>query len=164
VPAHQRVQREAQQDEKGPKISGKAQGIFSGINADIRALNSSILVISQKLKYIVRNEKILSRNLLVLNRKLKALQGQGFQGQNIGSSSIAPELESLSKTLSSNSEAIARLQSELEYVKQNYSKAEEVQEMKYVIDSINPLEFVKLKDVEEIVSEKLSGAKGKKKK
>jgi len=149
LPAHQR--RSQREDISEKKFSPKGQNIFSRINSDIKALNSSILVISQKIKYLVRNEKILGRNLLVLNKKVKTLQGKKG-GSDIDLSAIQPELAEINKKLSENTEAIAQLQSDVDNIAENYAKAEEVAEIKYVIDSINPLEFVSIKDVNELIS------------
>jgi len=149
--------------EKIRKVSGKAQGLFAQISADIRALNSSVLVISQKIKYIVRNEKILGRNMLVLNKKIKSIQESGMKQTGEGDlSAIEPEMEEINKKLSSNSEMILRLQTDLDNVKDTYAKADDVQEMKYVIDSINPLEFVSLNDIEELLGKKIKRDKVKK--
>ncbi|MCR4369406.1 MAG: hypothetical protein NUV67_05880 [archaeon] len=162
MPAHQRHQQNAPQQGKDRKISGKAQNIFSGINSDIKALNSSILVISQKIKYLVRNEKILGRNLLVLNKKLKALQDA--RGGGSVPEDLQKQLSEISSRLSQNAEGIARLESEVENIKQNYAKAESVAEIKYVIDSINPMEFVTLKDVRELVGGQKAQERPQKKK
>jgi hypothetical protein len=37
----------------------------------------------------------------------------------------------------------------------NYAKAEELKEMKYVVDTINPLEFASLKDLEDAGGQKI---------
>ncbi len=159
MPPHQRsgpVQGQGSQGDV-PRPTGP-QNIFSRINEDTKALNTSIQLITQKLNSMVRYEKILGRNLVVLNRKIKELQElrQGAPAD----SSVEVELAEISKRLSENAEAIARLQSDVDYIKQNYAKSEEVSEMKYVIDSINPMEFVTVKDVQELVS----SSAGKKKK
>ena len=152
MPPHER-HINAEHSDPNRKIAPKAQNIFSSISADIKALNSSILIISQKIKFLVRNEKILGRNLLVLNKKIKEIHEERQQGQSSDFESFRNELAELSRKVSENSEAISQLQSELEYVKQNYAKAEQVSEVKYIVDSINPLEFVTIKDVKELVSE-----------
>ncbi|MFH1391093.1 MAG: hypothetical protein ABIH20_02150 [Candidatus Diapherotrites archaeon] len=164
MPPHQRHSKsEGDDDNQEKRVSGKAQNIFSRINSDIRALNSSILVISQKIKYLVRNEKILGRNLLVLNKKIKTLQGtRGSDSADL--SGIEPELAEINRKLNEKAEAIARLDSEIENIKENYAKAEDVAEIKYVIDTINPLEFVSIKDVKELMQGKKVASKAKKKK
>lgn len=168
-PHHRRTREETdsgsgfgqEQMEPERRISGKGEGVLSKISSDIRALNSSILVISQKIKYLVRNEKILGRNLLVLNKKIKVMQESHGDTQSAGTGSFQNELAQINKRLEENAEAIAQLQSDVENIKQNYAKAEQVSEIKYVIDSINPLEFVTIKDMKEIAGEK-SSSKSKK--
>ena len=136
--------------------ASKAPDIFGKINSDIRALNSSILILSQKLKYIVRNEKILGRNILVLNKKLRDSEMGGGRGSGLSSEELASlrnEIASLSNTVSKQSEAINEMQVAVQQIKDTFAKAEDVQEMKYVVDTIKPLEFVTRKDVMQLVGE-----------
>ncbi len=131
------------------KLSPQAQPLISRITDDIRALNSSILILSQKIKFLVRNEKILGRNLLVINKKVKGLQEGRMQGGEGDSSSLQRELADIGSRVSENTEKLMQLQSEVENIKATYAKADKVSEIKYVIDSINPLEFATLKDLQE---------------
>jgi len=160
MPAHQRRGQE-ERPERERKLSGKAQGVIGQITSDIKALNSSILVIAQKIKYLVRNEKILGRNLLVLNKKIKSFQETRTSSSG-DLSSVEGELAQINEKLSANAEALAGLQSEVENIKENYAKAETVAEMKFVIDSINPLEFVSIKDVQDLMEGKKIAVKKKK--
>ena len=166
MPAHNpRHMADSRLPEMQRRPAGQSQvPIGSRIGDDIRALNSSILIISQKIKFLVRNEKILGRNLLVINKKVKDLQESRMQsgGAAVDSASIGRELSSINAKLSETSETLARLESEIENIKQNYAKSEQVSEMKYVVDSINPLEFATLSDLKEAVSG--GPAKGGKKK
>ncbi len=130
---------------------------------DIRALNSSILILSQKIKYLVRNEKILGRNLLVLNKKMSEGVSRPAAG-TISEEQLAPitnDLKALADKIEKNSASIAGLRSDLEMMKETYAKAESLKEVKYVIDSINPLEFVTYTDVNGLIDEKLKGKKPK---
>lgn len=132
----------------------------SGTERDIKALNSSILILTQKINYIVRNEKILGRNILVLNKKLKELESgrEGAGAQDFSASS--KELEDLTSQVEQLSGMVAELSSAMERLKESSVKAEQFKEIKYVIDSINPLEFVTYKDVEEMIDNKLEGKIG----
>lgn len=155
MPAHQR-----RFHENSSKSTGGKQTVFSHINEDIKALNSSILIISQKIKFLVRNEKILGRNILVLNKKIKSLQDYRVLGK--GSSTGSSEgVEELTKAVSELTDKVSALESEVENIRQTYAKSEQVSEMKYVVDSINPLEFATLKDLAEATGTK---PKSKKKK
>lgn len=139
----------------------KASVMLAGINRDIKALNASIMIISQKMRYLVRNEKILGRNLLVLNKKLKSLEGgAGGVGSN-EINNLRNELANLSKSVEKNSTLLMQLQSSIDEIRETYAKNEDVKEMKYVVDSINPLEFVTFADLEEIVGKKALKAKAK---
>ena len=149
MPPHQRPTQQGGAEQ--PRPGAGPQNIFSRINEDTKALNTSIQLITQKLNAMVRYEKILGRNLVVLNKKIKELQ-DAKQGESALSPAMDSELAEISKRLAQNGDAIARLQSDADYIKQNYAKAEEVSEIKYVIDSINPMEFVTVKDVQDLVS------------
>lgn len=163
MPPHQRhVLDQGMPQGQPQKLSPKGQGVFSKVNDDIRALNSGIMIISQKIKFLVRNEKILGRNLLVMNRKIKDLQESRQQGMDGGFPGMENELAQMNARISESSEKLATLQSEVENIRQNYATAEQLAEMKYVIDSINPLEFATLKDLAEATGGGRTAAKGRK--
>lgn len=126
----------------------------SGIKEDIKALNSSILLISQKMKYVVRNEKILGRNLIVLNRKLKKLEDSIESGAGGGALS-AEQVVEISDQLKKMNERLALTEAQISEIRDTYAPADQLKELKYVIDSINPLEFVTIKQVEELINKKL---------
>ena len=149
-------------DRRVRKVKASSAGaLFSDVNRDIRALNSSILIISQKMKYLVRNEKILGRNLLVLNKKLKSLEEGGMPGRGAEGipANLTNELNALSDAISRNNEAVEELKLSIDEIKNNYAKAESLKELKFVVDSINPLDFITAKEVKELIDERI----GKKK-
>ncbi len=119
--------------------------VQGGIVGDIRALNSSILLITQKIKYIVRNEKILGRNLIVLNKKIKNLEeriNSPREEQSGGANS--EDVEQLKKKIELLEAQISELQTN------NVTKAD-LKELKYVIDTINPLEFTTISQVKDMI-------------
>ncbi|MGI6589463.1 MAG: hypothetical protein ACOX1V_02245 [Candidatus Iainarchaeum sp.] len=122
-----------------------------GVREDIRALNSSILLISQKMKFLARNEKILGRNLVVLNKKIKNLEDK---------LNLAPKEESSSSSVSSKDvedlkQRITLLEAQLEDLRSRSASVENLKELKYVIDSINPLEFATLSQVRDLIDKRL---------
>ena len=145
---------QAQPQMNQPQQQSSQQGMPpvspGGIREDIRALNSSILLITQKIKYLVRNEKILGRNLVVLNKKIKTLEEKVISGPSVsqegGTNSV--EIESLKQK-------IALLESQLEDARTRTATKEELKELKYIIDSINPLEFATLTQVRDLIDKKL---------
>lgn len=172
---HQRPQRIREQQQGSgaaqaqpvPSSRPTMQQVFLGDLAnDVKALNSSVLILGQKMQYVVRNEKILGRNLLVLNRKIEDLQTRKSSETGGASAKELNELKSSLEGLSAEQSRLNRnvieLRDILEQVKINYAKSEELKEMKYVIDAINPLEFVSVKQVDALIERKLQEALKKK--
>ena len=135
-----------------PKGGGGAP--VGNIREDIRALNSSILLITQKMKYLVRNEKILGRNLIVLNKKIKGLEEKALAGAdaNEQSSASKEEFEKLANR-------IEALESENSDLRSRMASKEEFKEIKFVVDSINPLEFANLSQVRELIDKRVDELK-----
>ena len=127
--------------------------IRGGIGEDIRALNSSILLITQKMKYLVRNEKILGRNLIVLNKKIKALEEKIVASKTEGGAEISTE------EISKLNEKIASLESDLSDLRFSTATKEDVKEVKFVLDSINPLEFATLSQVRDMIDKRVEELK-----
>ena len=115
---------------------------FFQISSDIKALNASILVITQKIKYIVRNEKILGRNLIILNKKIKDLRDQGVSGVSGAAGEGSPSSDLLSQ--------IESLQEEISSLKEDLQSLKKISGM---LELFNPLEYVRLSQLKEIVSD-----------
>ena len=126
---------------------------LQNLREDIKALNSSLLIISQKMKYVVRNEKILGRNLIVLNKKLKRIEEKMESGTLGGMSS--EDMAEINKSLKKMNERLALIEAQLSEIRETYAMSEQLQELKYIIDSINPLEFVTLDQVNKLIDEKI---------
>ncbi|MFH1588711.1 MAG: hypothetical protein ABIA76_05225 [Candidatus Diapherotrites archaeon] len=139
---------------------GKEQGagdVFSASSNEFKSLNSSLLVLSQKMNYVVRNEKILGRNLLVLNKKLNALDKRvseaGKDGGNV--SGFQESISELSDTLARNSEKLMELEALMGQLKDSFVSREEFEELKFVVDSINPVELMNIKSAEKFIERKM---------
>jgi predicted RNase H-like nuclease (RuvC/YqgF family) len=137
--------------QQAPAQGMPAQG---GIREDIRALNSSILLITQKIKYLVRNEKILGRNLVVLNKKIRSLEEKVVNSPQASQSNgvNSEEVEALKQK-------IALFEAQLDDMRSRTASNESLKELKYVIDSINPLEFATLSQVRELIDKRLKEEK-----
>lgn len=136
-----------------PQAPMQQQGMPSagGVREDIRALNSSILLVTQKMKFLVRNEKILGRNLVVLNKKIKNLEDK---------LSLSPKSEGDSSSISSEEveslkQKVTLLEAQIEDMRSRTATTESLKELKYVIDSINPLEFATLSQVRDLIDKKM---------
>ncbi len=121
----------------------------SGISQDIKALQSSILVLSEKIKYLVHNEKILSRNILVLNKKVATKSGDGVSGAGPTNEQIQQVLTEIREIKSK----IKSIEATLDVFSKRYAKAEELKEMKYIVDNINPLEYTTVSQVKTLIKE-----------
>ncbi|MDD5163861.1 MAG: hypothetical protein PHD95_06695 [Candidatus ainarchaeum sp.] len=144
------------------QVPQKAIGVITAIREDIRSLSSSILIITQKMKYLVRNEKILGRNLIVLNKKISGLEdklssGQFSSGTGLGSG----DAEAVVARLEEMNKKILELEAQFSQLRGSAASQEQLQELKYIIDSINPLEFTTLSQVRDMIDERLEKAKKK---
>jgi hypothetical protein len=133
-----------------------SQGIpmQGGIREDIRALNSSILLITQKIKYLVRNEKILGRNLVVLNKKIR-----GIEDKVVSQPTAQAEGGANSADVEALKQKVSLLEAQIEDMRSRTASNESLKELKYVIDSINPLEFATLSQVRDLIDKKLKEKK-----
>ena len=152
-----------QQEQRHARPARTTAYSLSDIIRDIKALNSSVLLLSQKMNYLVRNEKILGRNLIILNKKIKDLevrmQSGSFGavsagGEGIESGNIKDELEQLKESVERSTALVNDLSNQFDSLKDSFARAEDVKELKYIIDAINPLDFATLKQVEEMLGRK----------
>jgi seryl-tRNA synthetase len=107
------------------------------LRADVRTLDSKVSLIVQKLSTIEKNEEVLGRTLVALNSRVRALEEDGPEAGARGS-----------QAASGNAAEAASLRKDVDGLKK------EVQEMRYVLNSINPLEFVTADQVKELLKEK----------
>lgn len=142
----------------------KASILLGRLQEDSRSLNSSLLVIAQKMKYVVRNEKILGRNLIVLNKKIKAIEEKLATGQFGSGTGTGALSEELGQKLEESAQKTAELEARLQQLSESTATKEEIQEMHYVVDSINPLQFITLDQAKDLMQGKkiIQKEKGKK--
>lgn len=153
-------------------MAEKAAEYVSNLNRDIRALNSALLMMSQKIKALVRNEKILGRNILVLNKKIRDIQTQIAvhpEAPTIGAAGvpseqfagIQDELSSLKARLEKQASAVTEILNVFERLKNEVPSKEQLLELKYLVETINPLEFITFRQIDEIIDKKLKEKLGK---
>ncbi len=153
----------SQQQAQSQQQSSQSQQILPSVREEIRALNSSILVIAQKLKFIVRNEKILGRNLVVLSKKLNEVESKSGSEVNLDSAISSEQIKEIMSAIDENNRKISEVQAVLTELSENAVLMDKFQELKYVIDSINPLEFVTIKQLDSFVERKVLDMRQKKK-
>ncbi len=118
----------------------------------VKALDASVRMLNQQIKVIKRNEKILARSIINLNRKVNALSSQ--KGEGVDES----KLKELSDRIDKLQRAVDQLLEDVTYLKSQLKTtltSEDVSELKYIVETINPLEFVTYDQVGELVEKKL---------
>ncbi len=128
-------------------------------NTNVKAINATIMLLSQKIGYLVRNEKILSQNILVLNEKIKKLEDKLNNASEINKSTQSfEELDTIKAQISELYNKISGIRQEIDEVvnkidnsKSDYITRKEFQEIKYLVDAINPLEYVTYKQIKELL-------------
>ncbi len=106
------------------------------IVSELRSLDSKVALLNQKLATSDKNAEVIARTLVAMNNRLKKLE-EGWQARapSGGASANAEELE------------------------RKFATKQEIKELKYVLDSINPLEYATISQVRELVNEKLGDVK-----
>lgn len=107
------------------------------VTAEVRALASKIDLLVQGLKNQERNLEVIGRTLLAFNERLKKVEAGGAGG---GVSSMALE----------------KLREDLEAARNEFASKAELQELKFILEQINPLEFAKLDQVKKFVEEEVA--------
>lgn len=108
---------------------------IEALKADVATIESKIGLIAQKIKTIETNQEILGQTVVAQNEKIKALEARGGSG-----ATVTPVV--------GGNEGTAGLKEEIEDLRK------QIQEMRYVLNSINPLEFVTVDQVREMLKEK----------
>ena len=99
--------------------------------ADIRTIDSKINLIAQKIRTMEKNEEIVGRTMIALNDRLERLEKRVEES---GSSAGKMDMTAL---------------------EEKFALKGELRELKYIIDTINPLEFATLDQVRELLDERL---------
>ncbi|MCD6230079.1 MAG: hypothetical protein J7K00_04785 [Candidatus Diapherotrites archaeon] len=151
--------------------------VLSQLNNDMRALDTKIAIIVQRIKYVEKHEKILAQNLISLNNKVKELEsGAGKTTQDKNESgfgkepakavskvavkeleSVKKELENLKKIeglVKENSSKSKEILIELKKMKDDSVNIQDFNQLRYVIDTVNPLQFITFDQVEELIEKK----------
>jgi TolA-binding protein len=134
---------------------------IQGISAQLGAIDSRIRVMAQRMNIIEKNEQIIGKTLIGHNKKLKELESGGSQpGVSSASSVDVSELRAISeevkKTQAEINSFVGSLKDEVLRHKETIDKMrEEINEMKYVLDNINPVAYVTVDQVGDLIDEKL---------
>lgn len=115
-------------------------GDLSTIVSDLHTLDSKINLLAQKMRTIEKNEEVLGRTLITLNNRLKKIE----EGGGPSAASRSP----------SGSSSLSSADSD-----KKYATKQELSELRYILDSINPLEYAKLSQVRDLIDERMGDVK-----
>ncbi|MFA5247565.1 MAG: hypothetical protein WC408_06795 [Candidatus Micrarchaeia archaeon] len=119
------------------------------VKAEVQMLDSKISLIAQKIRMIEKNEDIIGRTIVVHNDKIHKLEtGAPVPSQQQSSSSSVESNSSLSAEVESLKKQVADLREQM-------ATKSEVSELHYTLDTVNPLDFVTLKQARKLIQEEL---------
>jgi len=127
---------------------------YDDLKAEIQMLDSKISLIAQKIRMIEKNEDIIGRTIVVHNDKLHKLESAGPSPVAAGpvpangesNSSFAAEVDALKKQVAE--------------LREQAATKSEVSELHYTLDTINPLDFVTLKQARKLIAEEFDKRTG----
>ena len=131
--------------------------------AEIRALDSKVRVIAQRMMVIEKNEQIIGKTLITHNKNIKKLTDRGMTDSGNPDASKAISDESI-KEVKRTAEEMRELFSSFEQrITDNTERISELEakldEIKYTLDNINPVEYVKIDQLKEYIDERLGQKK-----
>ncbi len=129
MPAPQRPQRQRPGSPQGEEDAG------------MRSVESKVDLIVQKIKSMEKNEEVIGRTLVAQNERLKKLESQIASG-GVGGGASASEIADIKKAV--------------EDVQKSAAKQEDLLELKYIIDEINPLEFARADQMQEFLKDEVA--------
>jgi len=140
--------------------------------SEIHALNTKIQIIAQRMKIIERNEEIIGKTLISHNKTIKELEEAVSKlktsppvASKPSSDEVAPDtIENIKKTLAEMQTKVNAAKTEADENKEELAKIEsDIKEIKYILENFNPLTYVTIEDVANIVDDKINAILKKKK-
>lgn len=169
MPPHQRPTSAPAPSRPGaPSGMGPPQGNSFGptpaslSRGDVQAIMSQISQLAQAINITQNNQRLLGNTLVSLGGRMDSISGEvkrlkdGSAG-NPGAQmdSVAKNLASFANELSSLRQSFNEVQDRLAQLSDHYASREDVAEIKYVMNAINPLEYATIKQVEGLVERKV---------
>ncbi len=100
--------------------------------ADLHTLDSKIGLIAQRIRTIEQNQEVIGRTLITLNNRFRELEEKNADTPVKNQGGNLSEMET------------------------KFATKQEIKELKYTLDMINPLDFATLQQVRNLLDEKLA--------
>jgi prefoldin subunit 5 len=124
------------------------------MKAELQMLDSKISLIAQKIRMIEKNEDIIGRTIVVHNDKIRKIEsGTPVPSAPAAASASGSAAVEASGNLSSELEALKKQVAE---IREQMATKQEVSELHYTLDTVNPLDFVTLKQARKLIQEELA--------
>lgn len=139
------------------------------IIAEMHALDSKMRVVAQRMKIIEKNEQIIGKTLISHNKRLKEIESAvsgrvSISGARGGIGEVRAIIDEFKKISVDVHNTVEKLREETQKNKDIIEKLKaDLSEMRYVLDQINPMAYVTFDQVSDLIDEKLSRIRRKKK-
>lgn len=152
-----------------PQATGHAPQ--TSMSASLASLDAKLKLIAQRLKIMENNEQVIGRTLVTHNKKIKELETSlAAGGGKVDVGKLKSELkeEMKAEMISSGGEIGPPLEevpsrresSDIRELKKSVDELrQQVSELKYITDSINPLEYITLEELNDAIDRKLEKMK-----
>jgi septation ring formation regulator EzrA len=143
-----------------------AQMMIDNIMGEIHALNSKIQVIAQRMKIMERNEEIIGKTLISHNKMLKGIEEEinALKSGGVMAEGGSADLEKNAGALKEVKDIVKEAKKQMDANKKEIDLIKtELSEIKYVLDAINPVAYVTVDQVADLIDEKLEDLQRKKK-
>ncbi len=103
------------------------------MRAEIHTQDSKISLIAQKLKTLEQNQEVIGRTIVMHNEKLRGIEENGAGAKaSVAGAGVSGDAE----------KRVAELE-------------KQVKELKYLLESVNPLEYATIEQVKELIEDKM---------
>jgi len=133
---------------------------LNDIVVDLHTLDSKISLIAQKIKMIEKNEEVIGRTIVMHNEKLRGIESaQASTPSDAVSQAAGAESARLDQSQGADIEELKR---QVAALKAQAVSRKEFSELRYTLDSINPLEFITVAQARALIEEEVAKRSGKK--
>jgi hypothetical protein len=137
---------------------------IQNVMVQLSALDSRMRIVAQRMRVIENNEQIIGKTLITHNKKLKEIEaGTGVVTSSASSEDLTALKavdDQINKSQSEMSSMFDSLRREVIENKEQLDKIrQEIMEMKYILENINPMAYVTVDQVSDLIDEKLNEKK-----
>ncbi len=140
----------------------ESQAAFAQLRSELQSLDSKIRVVAQRMRIIEKNEQIIGKTLVNHNKKIKELEAaSGTRSSSVIASEQQPsvnneQISELNTQVEKLNSLVADLVKEINYNRELIDNMrQDINEMKYILDTVNPMEYVTINQVKDLIDEKL---------